>query len=387
MRCLYVTGNYETPSETFIRREIAALRRIAPELDFATLWGSPSGLRSARGCPPIHVVCPAAPERVPAAPAAPSLSVPPRLAVLISLYRHRRLLRALREHAHRNQATLLHAASGDLPGLLVARTAARLGLPYSIGFHAADVFCSKYPLDAITRDAFAVLACNSAALAELHRRCPRLAPRLHLVHHGLPLGEWPFQPADAAPPDRSRFLFVGRLVAKKGLQHLLRAVADSATIGPNCRLRVLGDGPLRGEWTALAQQLGVSDRVEWAGRVSEAEVRQAMRSHAALVVPSIDLPDGNRDGIPNVVVEAMATGLPVIGTQAGALGDLLDTSTGWPTPAGSGHALAAGIADFATASPTVVARQLRHARERVERDFDTTRLMAAKAQILLHGCI
>jgi glycosyltransferase involved in cell wall biosynthesis len=120
---------------------------------------------------------------------------------------------------------------------------------------------------------------------------------------------------------------VGRLVEKKGFPDLLRAChelkyAPTAT-PPLFRLRIFGDGPMRADLTALRDQLGLHDEVELVGERNGEEVLRAYQGADIFALTPCVTADGDRDGVPNVIVEAMACGLPVVTTDAGGITEVV----------------------------------------------------------------
>ncbi len=158
-----------------------------------------------------------------------------------------------------------------------------------------------------------VLLPNSRYLGERLIAAGAAPEKVRLHRLGIRLDD--FQPVDRsdrnAPPVA---LAVGRFVEKKGFEHLIRAVAIAGDRS-RFRVRFVGDGELRPSLEALARELGVEDRLEFAGWLSNREVGGAMRDADLFVAPSVTAADGDMEGMPLVIAEAMATGLPVIGTR------------------------------------------------------------------------
>jgi glycosyltransferase involved in cell wall biosynthesis len=219
----------------------------------------------------------------------------------------------------------LHAHFAHDPALVALLTARLTGVPYSVTAHARDLYQIPVPsLRARARDAVAVVTCCAANVDYLRSVLPvELHPRLRLIRHGVALDR--FVPAACAGAERApvELLSVGRLVEKKGFADLLRACAelkDSPTAGrPAFRLRIYGDGPLRAELTGLRDRLGLQDEVELLGERDGEEVLHAYQRADVFALTPCVTADGDRDGVPNVIVEAMACGLPVVTTDAGGI--------------------------------------------------------------------
>ncbi len=154
------------------------------------------------------------------------------------------------------------------------------------------------------------------------------------------------EPADAGgdrPAERVRIAWAGRVAEEKGLDDLLAALARLDEAGLPATLDVVGDGPARPALEAAAARLGVADRVRWHGYVGDrAAYLDALRGADLFALPS------HAEGVPKVVIEAMAAGLPVVATRVGAVGAVLDGGVrGRLVPPGDPDALAGAIADLA----------------------------------------
>lgn len=120
-----------------------------------------------------------------------------------------------------------------------------------------------------------------------------------------------------------RLLSIARLVEKKGLEYAIRAVARTVGQGIDVEYRIVGDGPLRAELTALIERMGVSDRVTLLGAQSREGVREEMYAAHILLAPSVTAEDGDMEGIPVAIMEAMATGLLVLSTRHSGIPELV----------------------------------------------------------------
>jgi colanic acid/amylovoran biosynthesis glycosyltransferase len=195
-----------------------------------------------------------------------------------------------------------------------------------------------------------------------------------VVHHsGIDLRLFPFVPR-TAPTGRSTVLFVGRLTEKKGLRYALEALDLAVARGIDVGLDVIGDGPLRPAIEQQVAHLGLGDRVRLLGARPHGEVAAAMRVAQVLVAPSIVAASGDQEGIPNVVKEAMATGLPVVSTLHGGVPELVDDGvSGYLVAERDAAALADRLADL-LGHPDRWAAFGRAARQKIEDEFDSERL-------------
>jgi len=147
--------------------------------------------------------------------------------------------------------------------------------------------------------------------------CPR--EKLRLNRTGIPLDAFPY--VERTIPEDGRWVFVQacRLIAKKGLRTALEAFAQFRGFNPNARFIIAGDGPLRDELRESAMKLGVSDAVELRGFLDQAALAKLYAEAHVFVHPSEMTSDQNQEGVPNSMLEAMATGLPVLATYHGGI--------------------------------------------------------------------
>jgi glycosyltransferase involved in cell wall biosynthesis len=194
----------------------------------------------------------------------------------------------------------------------VGRFAAMLaGTPYAMSAHAKDVWLTPIKeLRAKVRGAEAVLCCTSESEQYLSSLAGSHTP-VHLIHHGVDIPDAPLPPPANDVPV---ILGVGRLVDKKGYDTLLRAAALLRDRGAECMVRLGGDGPAWGGLQRLVHDLDLDDRVIFLGPLEAAEVQREYAGADLFCLPCRRLADGDRDGLPNVIVEAMVRGLPVVST-------------------------------------------------------------------------
>jgi glycosyltransferase involved in cell wall biosynthesis len=181
--------------------------------------------------------------------------------------------------------------------------------------------------------------------------------------------------AGPRPPARPPFhlLALGRLVPKKGFAVLLTACRDLAAQGVEVRLTLAGDGPERGKIRELIDREGLAHRVSLPGAVPHREVARLMAAADLLVMPSLIAPSGDRDGIPNVILEALLCEVPVVASAVSGIPEVIqDGDTGWLTTPGDPEALARAVA-AALADPQEARRRAERGRALVAREFDSER--------------
>ena len=215
----------------------------------------------------------------------------------------------------------IHAHFAHDPALIGLLAHRLTGIPFSLTAHARDLYgIPTTTLAARARHATAVVTCCRANADYLRPLVER--KRLHLIHHGVDLGRFrpTHRPAAAGPP---LVLSVGRLVEKKGFPDLLAACAALRSQGLRFRCVICGDGPLRDELTELRDRLGLAGVVTLAGARPPDDLLPLFQAADVFALAPVVGADGDRDGVPNVIVEAMACALPVVATTAGGVADLV----------------------------------------------------------------
>lgn len=227
----------------------------------------------------------------------------------------------------------LHAHFLHTPGS-VARYAARLlGLPFSLSGHAKDIWTTPdWDLAEKLRDAAWTVTCSEAAAARLRALAPEKP--VEVIYHGLDLARFaphgPRQPArdGSDPADPVRILAVSRAVGKKGLDLLLAALA-ALPAEAHWRLTHVGGGLGLPALKRRAGALGIAGRISWLGAAPQTEVLAELRRADLFVLPSRIAADGDRDGLPNVLMEAQSQALPVVASSLSAIPELVaDGETG-----------------------------------------------------------
>jgi len=245
---------------------------------------------------------------------------------------------------------LVHAHFGR-GGALALPIARALGVPLVVTFHGGDATKDKHyrrgllptvyqqRLAALQREA-SLIICVSGFIRDrlLARGFP---PEKLLVHrYGVELDGIDDEPKPVSSAEPC-LMFAGRFVEKKGIGFLIEAMRNLEREGKAARLELIGDGPIAGELKHAAADL---KSVSFAGWLPNHELRRRMRGALAVCVPSVEAADGDAEGLPNVVIEAMAAGAPVVATHHAGIGEaVVDGRTGLLVPSGNTAALTAAL--------------------------------------------
>jgi glycosyltransferase involved in cell wall biosynthesis len=256
------------------------------------------------------------------------------------------------------------------------------GPSFSVTAHAKDLYTTlPRNLRIRARAARFVVTCTRFNAEYLAGLLSPVESSVHVIYHGTDLGR--FRPERAAVQP-GRILSVGRLVEKKGFTDLVQSLGILHMKGHSFDAEVYGGGPLRDHLESLVRRLGLEGRAAFHGGRPYNEIAAAYRRAAVFVLAPVVMDNGDRDGIPNVLVEAMAAGLPVVSTRISGIPELItDGIDGLLVDQRDPAALAVAIERVLT-DPDLAARLGLAARRRVERDFDL-RANTGRLQSLLTG--
>jgi colanic acid/amylovoran biosynthesis glycosyltransferase len=247
--------------------------------------------------------------------------------------------------------------------------------PSLVSFHGADVGVDlkKPAYLAATQEMLAAVRRVLVRSESLRRALMEIgcAPeKIELQRTGIPLSEFPFRERSAPENGEWCLLQASRLIEKKGLKATVRTFARFKQAFPNAELVIAGEGPEESELIELARELKISEAVHFAGFLSQAKLRELFYSSHLFLHPSETAVDGNQEGVPNSMLEAMATGLPVFATHHGGIPEAVDHGESGVLVAERDHeALGRALIDLAS-MPQRLITMGRAAAENVAREFD-----------------
>jgi Glycosyltransferase len=294
-----------------------------------------------------------------------------------------RELRALQTILSKTAASLLHIYFGQIAVHLLPLIRS-WKKPSIVSFHGADVTvdmnkpayheATRQMLDAVK---LVLVRSDSLRRAVIDLGCDER--KIEIQRTGIPLDEFPFRERNFVTAETGwRFVQAGRLIEKKGLPITLRAFALFQGQHPSANLTIAGEGPLLGELQKLAGELNIEHRVSFTGFVSQEQLRKIYDESHIFVHPSQTGHDGNQEGIPNSMLEAMASGLSVFATHHGGIPEAIeDGVSGVLVPERDHEKLAAALLD-AVKYPRFLSRTALNGAGFVRKNFD----LRAQAQRL-----
>jgi colanic acid/amylovoran biosynthesis glycosyltransferase len=273
-------------------------------------------------------------------------------------------------------AKLLHIYFGHIAVHLLPliRTWPR---PTVVSFHGADVMidlekpayrlATQQMLDAVR---LVLVRSESLGRALLAIGCS--PGKIRIQRTGIPVEELPFRERAWPANGAWRLLQAGRLIEKKGFDVSLRAFARFAGEYPGATLTIAGEGPLRNDLGREAAELGVAEKVFFPGFVSQEQLRELFYQAHIFLHPSLTGPDGNQEGVPNSMLEAMASGLPVFATEHGGIPEAIENGrSGILVPENDDDALASALLERVT-NPEGLATIAANGAEVVRKHFEQT---------------
>lgn len=279
--------------------------------------------------------------------------------------------RYLRRHAY----TIMHAHFADLATEAAMMLNRLTGIPFSFSAHAYDIYIDPRWMREKVRAAQFVLTCteyNRRYMLE-HLVDPEDGP-LYRQYHGLDVRKFEPKPRPLRKRgDRMTLLTIGRMVDKKGMIYVVDACALLAARGVDFRLMMVGDGPLREGLEDRVRELGLEGRVTFPGALRHEELVPVYQESDCFVLPCVVLANGDRDGIPNTIAEAMCMEVPVVSTRISGIPELLrDGETGLAADEHSAEAVADAVTRLYE-DPELARRLAKAAHEQILDIFDVAK--------------
>jgi colanic acid/amylovoran biosynthesis glycosyltransferase len=392
---LYVIGTFPLLTTTFIDRELATLRDDGVEVGVVSIRrpAGPLSPEQSAAMDDIRYVMPVHPLRLVAA-LAMALATRPIALLRESLRlvsgRHPSFRARLKTFGHivlgvyvwglvrKSPPAHVHAHFVDRATIVAMVVATLFRTGYSATAHANDIYVNPVLLAEKASSARFVATCTGFNARHLSTVAP--AANIELVYHGLDIDRYPRSPV--TENGEVRIISVAQLKEKKGLTYLISGCRDLAERGVSFECDIIGDGPLMLQLQEQIEGAGLADKVHLLGPLPHDEVIERLRASTLFVLPCVIAGDGDRDGIPNVILEAMAVGRPVISTTVSGIPEAVaDGVSGRLVPPADATQLAGAMADLLE-SPVVRSQMGAAGRKRIEELFDVRRNARKLEQLL-----
>lgn len=366
MKIAYLTNCFGSQSHTFMRREIRALRNLGmPIALYGIRKDSDSQADDAQDLVaetqylyPLSVISVVlanfsylarSPRRYLCglwhAWSSPEFSLKRRAKMLY----HYLLAPVFARHMQACGVTHIHAHFMNVSASIAMFAGHHSGIPFSVTVHSAGTYKTPHILgvDQKLRAAQFLIMISENNINYFDPIVP-CRDKSYVVRCGMDLSNFTLKtPEQQAPHTPPKILAVGRFVEKKGFIYLIEAMHLLQQSGFAAQLTLIGGGPLESELKKRVADLGIGDRVDFAGPKSIAEVHQTMGNSDLVVVPSVTSRSGEQEGLPVVIMEAMATGVPVIASEHSGIPEIVQPGvTGILTPEKSPEAIAQAIKDI-----------------------------------------
>ena len=392
MNLIYLTGTYPILTTTFIDREIKMLRQWGVDLKIVAIRRPPTDMPLSKDQKELQQGV------IYLLPVAWMSLIASHL--YFAFLRPRRYFQSLiflmtRSHPSLKARikTLLHFGEGVYAAYLVRKHQFRefhahfvdraatvalvagrlLGKPYSLSIHAgADIYVNPVLLREKITEARRAVTCSLYNKTHLEALIGQdLSDKISYFHHGLDLNE--YQPSPPSSNGKPLILSVGQLARRKGFAQLIKGCRGLKDQGYEFNCQIVGQGPQREELNELVSQLSLEDTVTFLGAIPHDEVIEKYRQATMFVLPCIQTDEGDVDGIPNVICEAMAMQLPVISTSVSAIPEILEHEVnGLLLPPDDNQALVKAMAHLLD-EPALRARLGGNGRQSMIETFDIER--------------
>lgn len=397
MNVAYLTNCFGTQSHTFIRREIRSLRRmglklalygvrreadsIAPDavdLVDETTYLYPLSYRQLLvcnlhflACSPVHYL-----KGLCQAIAQPEFSIKRRAKMAYHYLAATVLARDLTARG----VDHIHAHFMNVSASLAMYAAHHAQIPFSITVHSAGTFKTPHILGVHQklRSAQFLLMISHYNIEYFSKIVP-CRDKSHVVRCGMTLDDFNYRGREHKIGTPAKLLAVGRFVEKKGFKYLVQACQHLKQKGLSFQLSLIGSGPLKAALEQEVAALGLSDQVLFVGAKSTEEVRNAMTGADVVIVPSVTSASGEMEGLPVVIMEAMAIGVPVVASAHSGIPEIVQPGeTGYLTPEKDAAAIAEAIAQaLQQPSPAMV----ENAYQLVEQTFNIDRVAEQRLEL------
>ncbi len=291
----------------------------------------------------------------------------------------------LAEHCLRRGITHIHSHFASSSATVACIASSLTNIPFSITAHAKDIFHESVDDNQLAEKlarASVTFTVSEFNLRYLRQKFPAASHRVVRLYNGMHLSDFPYlAPVERAP----KIVAVGRFVEKKGFSDLLKGCRILSDRGIAYECQLIGGGELEASLNALRAELHLEAEVQLLGPQPQCEVKRRIQQASVLAAPCIEGDDGNRDGLPTVLLESMALGTPCVSTAVTGIPEAIrHARTGIIVEERSPVSLANAIQELLTNAQTRIL-YASEARKLIEEEFDIDKNTAVQREYFLHA--
>lgn len=274
-----------------------------------------------------------------------------------------------------NKIDHIHAHFASYPTDVAMLTAHILNIKFSFSAHAHDIYTQNHNLltKKIEKAQF-VITCTEHNQNYLDQNCASndMKKKIHCIYHGIDVNNWRYHPTPfQAGKKHIKILSVARLVEKKGLIYLINAVKILVQKNYQVECTIVGEGPLEKELIDILRKRNLENNITLLKQMPQEQIKKHFYNNNIFVLPSTIATNGDRDGLPNVLLEALATGTPVITTKVSAIPELIESDkTGIFVANNNPEAISSAILRLLN-TPYLYQQLVTNGRKRIEQDFNS----------------
>ncbi len=196
---------------------------------------------------------------------------------------------------------------------------------YSVSMHAQDIYTNESKLGQVISECSFLVTCTQYNKQYLNNLTSyRYENKIHIIYHGIDISNWIYEKCNFLNSSQIKIACIARLVEKKGLIYLLEAISKLVRQGHNIKCTIVGEGYLKEKFIEYINENDLEKSVNLLNFQSQDKVKDILLESDMFILPSIIAKNGDRDGLPNVIVEAMVLGVPVISTEISAIPEMIE---------------------------------------------------------------
>jgi len=258
----------------------------------------------------------------------------------------------------------VHSHFANLPTDIAMQISHYTGIPFSFTAHAKDIYVCGYDIRKKVKKSSFTITCNDSNRILINKKTKNsFVKKIHCAYHGIDIGMWNFKPDRIQENSGAvKIITVGRLDEKKGYQYIISALSNLIKKGYDIHWNIVGDGTYRNNLEVQIKNHILENNVTFHGWIDHNRITDFLGNNEIFIQPSVKLNNGDMDGIPNVIMEAMASGIPIISTDISAITEVLNNKNAILIPPDNPSAIEAAVIHILS-DPDSNKKRIKQARE------------------------